>query len=95
MSNSISITTPGAVTTSLHLRSTSALFRCTNVDHDGSSIVVTRRWQRLSSGEEMLWQVLAWLNGDPSLPADPDLKAGLDEENYAAAAAAIAQAVSR
>ena len=47
-------------------------------------------WPTLSSGEELLWSVLAWLNGQGECPERWELEAGLDAANTAAALAAIA-----
>lgn len=50
-----------------------------SVTHDGDT--VERNWPNLSSGEELLWQVLASINGQGDAPADDDLAAGLDAIN--------------
>ena len=81
---------PGQVVHSLTLRTSSALLHCTNVKSDSSaSPYIVALWPRLSSGESLLWRVLAWLNGDGGLPSDEDLAAGLDLANLVAARAAV------
>jgi hypothetical protein len=50
---------------------------------------MARRWPSLSTGEELLWSVMSWLNGQGDLPDRDTLAARLDEGNYAAAVAAI------
>lgn len=81
--------TPGQLTDSLALRSTSALAGCTNIDSDDAGVFIAARYPSLSSGESLLWRVLDWLNGGRDLPTSDDLRAGLDAGNYKAAAAAI------
>lgn len=80
----------GQLTPSLALRNSSALIGCTRIDSDPSGrVVMVRNWPQLSSGEERLWLVLAWLNGQASYPDMADLEAHLDSENYRAAVAAV------
>ncbi|MCW2496367.1 hypothetical protein [Jatrophihabitans sp.] len=81
--------TPGQASDTLALRSSSALAGCTDVDGDDAGLFITRLYPRLSSGEELLWRVLAWINGASGLPSYDDLYAGLDHINYRAAVAAI------
>lgn len=80
---------PGQLSDCLTLRASSALEGCTEVDGDDAGVFIARRWPSLSSGEELLWQVLAWLNGASERPTEMDLRAGLDDTNYAAAMAAV------
>jgi hypothetical protein len=72
---------PGQVADSLDLRERTALADCTHLDVDDDGLHVARNWPRLSSGEELLWQVLAWLNGQADRPDEADLRAGLDVGN--------------
>lgn len=81
---------PGQVTVSLELRRTSALEDCTTVDGDGSGRVsIARNWPGLSSGEERLWAVLAYINGHGQRPDMDDLLANLDGPNFEAAYVAV------
>lgn len=81
---------PAALGTSLIFRKNSALANCTRIEQaEDGSLTVVRSWPRLSSGEEMLWAVLDFVNGAMWCPSLPDLKAGLDSSNFAAAKAAI------
>lgn len=80
---------PGQLSDCLALRANSALESCTDVDSDAAGIFIARRWSSLSSGEELLWRVLGWLNGKGDVPSDADLRAGLDDRNYDAARAAV------
>lgn len=76
---------PGQAGVSLDLRNNTALINCVTVDSDDSGRLIFRKnWDRLSSGEELLWRVLGWLNGSSSLPERDDLTAGLDASNLAA-----------
>lgn len=80
---------PGQLSDSLALRSSSALADCTSIDSDNAGVFIAAKWPSLSTGEALLWLVLAWLNGGTDLPTAADLRAGLDAGNYKAAAAAI------
>lgn len=81
---------PGQLAVSLELRTLSALDFCTDVDGDGAgNLFIVRRWPTLSSGEQLLWRVLAWLNGQGECPSEADLNAGLDAVNAGVALAAI------
>lgn len=80
--------TPGMFAPSLRLWNDSALKDCTSVLGD-LDVVVERNWPTLSSGEELLWSLLAWLNGQGQRPSDAALAAGLDAPNVAAAQVAI------
>lgn len=86
----VMVLTPGQYAVSLALRNASALAGCTNVttDDDGRLLLV-RKWSQLSSGEERLWLTMAWLNGQAGYPDLDDLRAHLDEDNLAAAMAAV------
>lgn len=82
---------PGQVTVSLELRLNSALAYCTAVDGDDSGRVsIGRNWPSLSTGEELLWEVLAWLNGHGTYPDLERLRAHLDDTNLRAAMTAVA-----
>ena len=62
---------------------------CTTIDSDDAGrVVIVRNWPRLSSGEELLWRVLGWLQGADDLPSDDDLRAGLDGPSQVAVARA-------
>jgi len=80
---------PGQAGESLTLRANSALALCTTVDADDWGLFIARKWPALSTGEELLWRVLAWLNGASDLPSRDDLAAGLDSSNATAALVAI------
>lgn len=81
---------PGQYTPSSVLRRDSALAGCTKIDVNGEGrVYIARNWPTLSRGEELLWSLLAWLNGDGPRPDLDDLRAGLDADNYAAARAAV------
>lgn len=80
----------GQLSDSLALRAASALESCTEVDGDEEGVFIARRWPSLSTGEELLWQVLAWFNGVGEVPSEADLRAGLDAENFAIAMRAYA-----
>lgn len=89
MSNRIDPITiaPGQVATTLDLRRTTALAGCTDVDThpDGTGrVVLVRRWERLSTGEEILWRVASWLSGQGDLPDQATLDSELDILNAAA-----------
>lgn len=81
---------PGQVAVSLELRNNSALEGCTKVDGNASGrVYIARRWPSISTGEELLWGVLAWLNGQAPYPDLVALEAGLDSGSYAAAMTAV------
>lgn len=85
--------TPGQLSATLALRASSALAYCTDLDSDidaGGYLALVRRWPNLSTGETLLWQVAAWLNGQGDAPDDDTLRAELDGLNYAAAKAVTA-----
>ena len=75
---------PGNLTDALTLRRLTSLGRCTRIDGDAAGVLVVRNWPGLSSGEELLWAVLAWLNGQGDLPDAGTLASGLDTPSYAA-----------
>ena len=75
---------PGQLSAVLDFRATSALAGCTKVDGDDNGVFIARNWPSLSSGEELLWRVLAWMNGASDLPEPDDLIAGLDTVNLLA-----------
>lgn len=78
--------TPGQLADSMAFRNATALATCTTLDSDDAGMYVARNWPALSDGEELLWQVLTWLNGGRDLPSLTTLSAGLDAENYRACA---------
>lgn len=80
---------PGQLSASLTLRNDSALHNCTEFDSDADGPFIARLWPGLSAGEEILWAVLSWLNGEGFLPSESDRRAGLDTVNQKAAEAAI------
>lgn len=81
---------PHALATSLVLRNATSLNNSTTITQsDDGSLSIVRNWPRFSSGEELLWSVLAWLNGATYCPSMPDLERGLDAENLAAAVFAM------
>ena len=80
---------PGNLSDALDLRNATSLGGCTTIDSDAAGrVVIARNWPRLSSGEELLWRVLAWLQGADDLPSDDDLRAGLDGPSQVAVARA-------
>lgn len=84
------VISPGQLTPSLALRNSSALIGCTTIDSDASGrVIFVRNWPSLSSGEERLWNVLAWLNGQATYPDMADLEAHLDSDNYFAVVSAV------
>lgn len=84
------VISPGQLSACLDLRRTSSLIGCISVDSDTTGrVIFKRKWPQLSSGEERLWLVLAWLNGQASYPDMADLEAHLDADNYRAAVAAV------
>lgn len=85
--------TPGQLTDSLALRNSSALAGCTVIDSDDAGVFIERKWPSLSTGEELLWRVLEWVNGGSDLPDDATLATGLDAVNLAAARTAIGSEV--
>jgi hypothetical protein len=81
---------PGNLTTALLLRSSTCLALCTDIDSDSTGHVnVVRKWPSLSSGEEVVWSVLAYLNGQGNLPTRETLAAELDTRNYASVLAVL------
>lgn len=86
---------PGMVLHSIRLRSGSALEYCTHIDNDvdeGGYVTIVRNWPGLSTGEELVWRVLAFINGSDrgDLPTWADLRAGLDAINLHACETALA-----
>lgn len=75
-----------AFNATLDLVTTTALVDCTSMDAVGDDFALTLRWPGISTGERLLWRVAGWLNDADTLPADDDLRAGLDSSNYAAVA---------
>lgn len=88
MSTTIRIT-PGQFTDSAALIHATALEDCTRIDGDDAGIFVERNWPTLSSGEELLWALLSWLNGVGEQPSVADLADGLDTVNLLAAMDAV------
>lgn len=78
---------PGQLTDGLALWSGTALYGCVTVEGDDAGPYFQLKWPGLSSGERLLWRVLAYLNGANDCPTDADLRAGLDDLNYAAVVA--------
>ena len=73
---------PGQLSSTLALTNGTALRGCTSLDSDDiGRVVVVRKWPGLSSGEELLWRCLDWINGGSDLPAWDDLEAGLSSDN--------------
>ncbi len=88
--NDALVISPGQLTASLDLRRRTALAGCTKVDSDSTGrVIFVRNWPSLSSGEERLWNVLAWLNGQATYPDMADLEAHLDSDNYLAVVSAV------
>lgn len=79
------------VTASVVLHAATALYDCSALELTSAGSQITRAWPRLSTGEELLWSVLAWLNGQGELPSMDDLAAGLDADNLTAVRKAIAK----
>lgn len=76
---------PGQFADSLNLIRGSALDGCTTIDGDDAGIFIARRWPSFSTGEELLWSLLSWLNGVGEMPSVVDLANGLDSTNLLAA----------
>ncbi|WP_292605910.1 hypothetical protein [Nocardioides sp. REDSEA-S30_B4] len=72
----------GQVTATIDLRRLTALADCTTITVSGGRATLARNWPRLSSGEELLWSVAAWLNGHADLPPIDTLRDGLDRSNW-------------
>lgn len=84
---------PGMVLNSIRLRQDSALLHCTGIQNgDDGHLYLARNWPGLSTGEELVWRVLAFVNGGDrdDLPTWADLRAGLDGSNYSACETALA-----
>lgn len=75
--------TAGQLTDTLTLLHGTALNGCCELVAE-HPIRIARRWPVLSSGEELLWRVLAWVNGGGDLPSDADLRAGLSSDQWPA-----------
>lgn len=88
MSDTIRIA-PGQFADSATLIRSSALDGCTVIDGDDAGIFIARNWPTLSSGEELLWSLLSWLNGVGEQPSVVDLANGLDSTNLLAAMDAV------
>tara|TARA_R100000655_G_scaffold92848_1_gene134039 strand:+ start:6329 stop:6625 length:297 start_codon:yes stop_codon:yes gene_type:complete len=72
----------GQMPSTLALINGTALRGCTTLDSDDiGRVIVVRKWPGLSSGEELLWRCLDWVNGGSDLPAWDDLEAGLSSDN--------------
>lgn len=80
---------PGQFADSATLIHGSALEDCTRIDGDAAGIFVERRWPTLSTGEELLWSLLSWLNGVGEQPTIVALADGLDAANLLAAMDAV------
>lgn len=76
---------PGQLAVTLDLRGSTSLRSCTHLDADPDTgqPVLVRNFPRLSSGEELLWSITAWLSGQRDLPPLADLEAGLDAAHWA------------
>lgn len=84
---------PAQVRTSVVFHASSALYDCTQLEMaSGEGMQVHKKWPRLSRGEELLWQVLAWVNGQGDRPTDADLVEHLDADNLAAVTKTIERA---
>lgn len=81
---------PGQVGVTLDLLNESALSSCAGFGDVNGAPAIVANWPSLSSGETLLWQVLAWLNGAHDCPSRADLEAGLDPRNLRAALHAVA-----
>lgn len=70
------------LTNTIDLRRLTALAGCTTLAITSGRGTLTRNWPRLSAGEELLWTVAAWLNGQADLPPIDTLRDGLDRSNW-------------
>lgn len=73
---------PDLITETVDLRRLTSLRDCTDIDIKGGRGTLTKRWPRLSRGEDLLWTVAAWLNGHADLPSIDLLRDGLDRANW-------------
>lgn len=90
MTNDVIHINPGNLSAALDLRNRTPLAHCTRLDsNESGGIYVERNWPSLSSGEELVWSVLGWLNGQDERPSMDDLRGGLDGATYAAVAAVL------
>lgn len=80
---------PGQFADSAQLIHSSALEDCTTIDGDDAGIFVEQADWKLSTGEELLWSLLSWLNGVGEQPTVADLADGLDPGNLLAAMDAV------
>lgn len=83
MSDAIAVR-PGNLTAALELRSATPLRACTDLAYTDAGVSIVRNWPRLSSGEELVWEVLGYLNGANPLPAADVLTTGLDTPTLSA-----------
>ena len=83
---------PAALNATLDLVTTTALVDVTRMDStEGGVMALSLRWPGISSGEKVLWQVVAWLNSQGPRPDDFTLRADLDDSNYAAVTRLLAE----
>ena len=71
----------------IDLRRNTALRDCTMITTESGMHAMTRNWPGLSSGEELLWEIAAWLNDAGPRPSWARLRDGLDVANLAAVTA--------
>lgn len=86
---------PEQITNTIDLRRTTALAGCTTMTVSNGRGILAKNWPGLSSGEEQLWHLAAWINAHADQPDLARLAADLDDENFMAAIAAIAQVEAR
>jgi hypothetical protein len=82
MSDTIRIN-PGNLTAAMCLHRDTCLAGSTKIDNDDAGFFIARNWPGLSSGEELVWACLAWMNGQGDLPDRGSLAATLDFGNLA------------
>lgn len=75
---------PNHLLATIQLHANTALADCTTIEEHGNGHALVRNWPGLSSGEELLWSVAAWLNDAGQRPSWDSLRDGLDVMNLAA-----------
>lgn len=73
---------PGNQSATIELRASTCLAASTRLDSDAAGMFIARNWPGLSSGEELVWSVIGWLNGQDHMPERATLAATLDKGNY-------------
>lgn len=85
------VVSPGQLADTLDLIHGTALAGCTTLGDDEGHVAVIRDWPSLSTGEELLWRLLAWVNGADDRPDWAELEAGLSVDNLPTVRAVLAR----